>query len=282
MSFHEPVLLQETVKFLRIKPDGMYLDCTAGFGGHSSEILKHLSDRGKLIMIDRDNDAVDYLKEHFKQENTQILHMNFSDIGNEYSFDGILADLGISSYQVDNPERGFSYRYDAELDMRMDNASGNTLAGILKDMSVEEISEVIEQYGEERRAYNIACSIKKQIADDRMNSTFDLKHAVIDGCRGKGVKYALRRVFQAFRIMINEELHNLEIFLNKTPSLLNREGRVVIISYHSLEDRMIKQFLKSSNDMRIINKHVIKPHYKEIESNKRARSAKLRCAERQE
>lgn len=281
MSFHEPVLLQETVKFLRIKPDGMYLDCTAGFGGHSSEILKHLSDRGKLIMIDRDTDAVDYLEKHFKQNNTQILHMNFADIGKEYSFDGILADLGISSYQVDKPKRGFSYRYDSDLDMRMDNASGNTLAEILKDMSVEEISEVIEQYGEERRAHSIACSIKKQIGQNRMNSTFDLKSAIIDGCSGRGVKHALRRVFQALRIMVNEELHNLEIFLDKTPSLLNREGRLVIISYHSLEDRMIKQFLKSSSDMGIINKHVIKPHYKEIENNKRSRSAKLRCAERQ-
>lgn len=280
MSFHDPVLLRESVEFLKIKPDSMYLDCTAGFGGHSSEILKHLSGKGKLIMIDRDIEAVKYLRQHIDNANTEIMHMNYAEIGNECTFDGILADLGISSYHVDQPDRGFSYRYDAPLDMRMNNSEGNSLDIMLQHMSAEEISSVLLDFGEERRAQPIASSIRAFVLKGRMNTTFDLKDAIVEGCRGKGVKYSLRRVFQAFRIMVNNELQSLHDLLIKIPSLLNSEGRFVIISYHSLEDRMIKHFLKSNEYMKIINKHVIKPHYTEIKHNKRARSAKLRCAER--
>ncbi len=283
MMHHTPVLLAKTIEILEIKPTGTYLDCTAGFGGHSEKILAQLNEKGKLIMIDTDTDAVKFLNEKFKDSNnTTIIHGNYADIELNDKFDGILLDLGISSYQIDNKERGFSFKYDAPLDMRMDRDKENNLITFLKNSSIKEIAEILIKYSDEHNAINIAGAIKDKAEKDLLNSTFDLKNAIIDGCRGRGVKYALRRVFQALRIFVNNEMGNLTAFLIKSESILVDKGRIAVISYHSIEDRIVKYHFKDSSILRRINKKVIKPAYTEIKGNKRARSAKLRCAEKTE
>ncbi len=280
---HTPVLLTKTIEILEIKPAGTYLDCTAGFGGHSEKILAQLNEKGRLIMVDTDRDAVNFLNEKFRDsDNTTIIHGNYADIELNDKFDGILLDLGISSYQIDNKERGFSFKYDAPLDMRMDRDKENDLIAFLKSSSIKEIAEILIKYSDEHNAINIASAIKERADKDHLNSTFDLKNAIINGCRGRGVKYALRRVFQALRIFVNDEMGNLTAFLIKSESILVDKGRIAVISYHSIEDRIIKYHFKDSSILRRINKKVIKPAYTEIKSNKRARSAKLRCAEKTE
>ncbi len=280
MNIHIPVLLNDTIDFLNIRKNGIYLDCTAGFGGHSVEIFKRLEKEGRLIMIDRDAQAIDYLNDHFTSSNIEIMHMNFADFDSEITFDGILLDLGVSSYQIDNADRGFSFRFNAPLDMRMNNTENLSLIDFLHNVPAEKIASIIERYSEQHNAADIAIAIKKAAMHNKMNTTFDLKNAIIEGCRGRGVKFALRRVFQALRIFINDELGSLEKFLEKAPQLLKGNGRIVVISYHSLEDRIVKYFFKNNDDFILINKKTVKPHYEEVKRNKRARSAKLRCAER--
>ncbi len=283
MIHHTPVLLTKTIEILQINPAGIYLDCTAGFGGHSEKILAQLNEKGRLIMIDTDRDAVNFLNEKFRDSNnTSIIHGNYADIELNDKFDGILLDLGISSYQIDNKERGFSFKYDAPLDMRMDRDKENNLITFLKNSSIKEIAEILIKYSDEHNAINIASAIKEKAEKEHLNSTFDLKNAIIDGCRGRGVKYALRRVFQALRIFVNNEMGNLTAFLIKSESMLEHKGRIAVISYHSIEDRIIKYHFKDSSILRRINKKVIKPAYTEVKNNKRARSAKLRCAEKTE
>lgn len=277
---HKPVLLNETIKMLNIIPEGQYLDCTGGFGGHSSAILEKLQG-GHLYITDMDKYAYDYLLKKFgSKENVTVMHVNYKNFPTDKPLNGILLDLGISSYHVDNAERGFSFRSDAPLDMRMDRTSPFSLIQWIKQTDVPDIAGVIEQYSDEKRALDIAKAIKRRANKDEMNTTFDLKDAVIEGTGGRGVKYSLRRVFQALRIMTNDEINNLNQFLERVPSLLRPEGRLAVLTYHSIEDRTVKHTLKNMNDMRIINKRVIKPHYTEIRNNKRARSAHLRGAER--
>ncbi len=281
MRHHTPVLLTKTIEILEIKPAGTYLDCTAGFGGHSEKILAQLNEKGRLIMVDTDTDAVKFLNEKFENiNNANVIHGNYAEIEFKQQFDGILLDLGISSYQIDNRERGFSFKYDAPLDMRMNKDKENNLINFLKKSSINEIAEILVKYSDEHNAINIASTIKERADKNHLNSTFDLKNAIIDGCRGRGVKYALRRVFQALRIFVNDEMGNLTAFLIKSESILINRGRIAVISYHSIEDRIIKYHFKDSSILRRINKKVIKPVYTEVKSNKRARSAKLRCAEK--
>jgi len=277
---HKPVLLNETIRMLNITEQGQYLDCTGGFGGHSSAILEKLQG-GHLYITDMDKYAYDYLLKKFgSEENVTVMHMNYKNFRTERPLNGILLDLGISSYHVDKPERGFSFRTDAPLDMRMNRTSPFSLIQWIKQTDVPDIAWVIEQYSDEKRAMDIAKAIKRRANKDNMNTTFDLKDAVIEGTGGRGVKYSLRRVFQALRIMTNDEINNLNQFLERVPSLLKSEGRLAVLTYHSIEDRTVKHTLRNMKNMRIINKRVIKPHYTEIKNNKRARSAHLRGAER--
>ncbi|MFO8061745.1 MAG: 16S rRNA (cytosine(1402)-N(4))-methyltransferase RsmH [bacterium] len=265
---------------LNIIPQGHYLDCTGGFGGHSSAILEKLRG-GHLYITDMDKYAYDYLlKEFGSEENVTVMHINYKNFRTDRPLDGILLDLGISSYHVDDGERGFSFRTDAPLDMRMDRTSPFSLIQWIKQTDVPVIAQVIEQYSDEKRAMDIAKAIKRRANKDNMNTTFDLKDAVIEGTGGRGVKYSLRRVFQALRILTNDEMNSLHQFLERVPSLLKPGGRLAVLTYHSIEDRTVKHTLRNMKNMRIVNKRVIKPHYTEIKDNKRARSAQLRGAER--
>ncbi len=276
---HIPVLLRETINCLEIKATGKYLDCTAGFGGHSNKILELLNNEGELFLIDMDKEAIEFLKEKYKnRNNVHIFHTNYKDFSYKKRFDGILLDLGISSYQIDSDKRGFSFRYNTPLDMRMNRDSNFNIVDWIKKHSIEDLAEILENYSDERDSLNIAKSIKKMADNNKLKTTYDLKHAIIEGKKNKGVKYSLRRVFQALRILTNNEMNNLESFLKKSPSLLNTNGIIAVITYHSIEDRLVKYFFKNNDDFQLINKKVIKPKYEEIMRNKRARSAKLRCA----
>ncbi|MEO0282074.1 MAG: 16S rRNA (cytosine(1402)-N(4))-methyltransferase RsmH [candidate division WOR-3 bacterium] len=277
---HQPVMVGSVIENLKIREEGTYLDLTAGFGGHSKKILEKLSERGKLILVDRDPFAIEHLKNIFKEnKNVVILKMNFKDISFDFKFDGILLDLGVSSHQYDTPSRGFSYRYNAPLDLRMDPEEKNRFSEIFK-MNISQIASIIKDYSEEYDSENIAKEIFKKIQKDELKTTFDLKDAIIKGKKGKDVSKGLKRVFMAFRIFVNDELHSLEVLLNKLSEFTNPKSRVVIITYHSIEDRLVKNFFKNSKDFIPVFKKVLKPTFEEIMKNKRAKSAKMRVFER--
>ncbi|MEL7565369.1 MAG: 16S rRNA (cytosine(1402)-N(4))-methyltransferase RsmH [Dehalobacterium sp.] len=308
--YHVPVLLEECMNMLNLKSTGLFVDCTMGGAGHSKEILKRSSPEGKLIAIDQDEAALaaghDRLKEYGHR--VTIVHDNFANIKNILnklqitSVDGFLFDVGVSSYQLDNPERGFSYMEDAPLDMRMDNERQTlTAADLVNTASPEEISRIIFEYGEERWAKRIAEFIKDYRLTKKIETTGDLvqiiKKAIPAGARKDG-PHPAKRTFQALRIAINNELEVLESVVADAATFLKPQGRICIITFHSLEDRIIKnQFQKLTGRctcpadfpvcrcehkklLKIITRKPIVPSKREIEKNPRARSAKLRVAER--
>ncbi|RQD74458.1 MAG: 16S rRNA (cytosine(1402)-N(4))-methyltransferase RsmH [Halanaerobium sp. MSAO_Bac5] len=309
MSFeHKAVLLNEAIKYLNIKEDGVYLDGTLGRGGHSFEILKHLSQQGKLIAIDRDLEAIQAVREKQAENSSLILeHANFQDFDKLLAkhsiskLDGMLFDLGVSSPQLDNAERGFSYQKDGPLDMRMNQKQRLTAADIVNNYSREELIKIISDYGEENWAVRIAEFIVEAREDEEIERTSDLveiiKAAVPKGAR-RGGGHPARRTFQALRIATNDELKQLQNLINKSVSYLNKGGRIVIISFHSLEDRIVKHsFRELAKDcscppdfpicvcdkvaqVKVITRSPIEAKKKEVEENPRARSAKLRAAEK--
>ncbi len=293
--YHQSVLLHECIEQLSIKPDGVYLDATFGGGGHSREILKHLGDKGKLIVFDQDADAKKNLPEDeriiFVQENFRYA-ARFVRLYKLKSLDGVLADLGVSSYQFDTAERGFSIRFDAQLDMRMDKRNPVTATDILNKYPEQKLQKIFEQYGEVTNAKVLA----RKIVDARNESTLTTINEfkqTISGCMyGNPNKY-LAQVFQALRIEVNDELNALQEFLVTITKSLSKDGRLCIITFHSLEDRIVKNWMKNErfeeNEMsvlpekkqrtlNIITKKPIIPTEKEINQNPRARSAKLRVA----
>jgi 16S rRNA (cytosine1402-N4)-methyltransferase len=296
-SYHKPVMLTECIKELNINPEGIYVDVTFGGGGHSREILSHLT-TGKLFAFDQDEDA--------KKETQRIESPNFTFIEANFRFlekylrlhgvrkvDGVLADLGISSYQIDTAERGFSTRFDAELDMRMNQQSSFTARKLVNTYSPEDLHKVLGQYGEIRNARTAALAIVAARSTAEIITINDLKSILQKLLpRGKESKY-LAQVFQALRIEVNEEMRALEDFLRDTPNVLNPEGRLVVMSYHSLEDRLVKNFFRSGkfrgdadkdfygNDLKPLKALTRKPieaSAEEVKLNPRARSAKLRVA----
>lgn len=293
--YHQSVLLHECIEQLSIKPDGVYLDATFGGGGHSREILKHLGEKGKLIVFDQDADAKKNLPEDeriiFVQENFRYA-ARFVRLYKLKSLDGVLADLGVSSYQFDTAERGFSIRFDAQLDMRMDKRNPLTATDVLNKYPEQKLQKIFEQYGEVTNAKVLA----KKIADARSESTLTTINEfkqTISGCMyGNPNKY-LAQVFQALRIEVNDELNALKDFLVTIAKSLSKDGRMCIITFHSLEDRIVKNWMKNErfeeNEMSVlpekkqrtlntITKKPIIPTEKEINQNPRARSAKLRVA----
>jgi 16S rRNA (cytosine1402-N4)-methyltransferase len=298
MKYHSPVLLSESVDGLSVKPKGVYVDLTFGGGGHSRAILDLLDNDGRLFGVDMDADAE---ANAFGDNRFQLLKTNYRYFANflEYQeilpVDGILADLGISSHHIDVPERGFSYRFDAPLDMRMNQQAEVDAGKVLNTYSKEDLTQMFLEYGELNR---LSEEIAKEIVGLRrrkpLETTFDLVEVVKTVMRGKVNNQVLSKVFQAIRIEVNEELDSLKEMLESVPRVLSCGGRVVVITYHSLEDRLVKnffkygQFEKENNgewyekdwSLKPVNKKVIKPHYKEVEKNKRARSAKLRIAEK--
>lgn len=291
--YHTPVLLNESIKGLMITKGGTYVDATFGGGGHSKEIIKQLKG-GKLIAFDKDPDAVDNIikDKRFMLINADYRYIkNFLRLEDAIPCDGILADLGVSSHQIDAPERGFSIRYEGELDMRMDNRAEQSAADVVNDYSANELSMLFRNYGEIRNSNKLAALIVHSRTNKKINTTGDLK-SITETCapRGQEHKY-LARVFQAIRIEVNKELEALEEFLQKSLEVLKPGGRMVVISYHSLEDRLVKNFIRSGNTKGIqeqdfygnvtsgihaINRKPIIPDEAEIDRNPRARSAKLR------
>lgn len=305
---HVSVLLDECINGLDIKPDGIYVDCTLGGAGHSSEIIKRLSNKGLLIGIDQDEDALKAASERLKDYDNKILvHNNFHNIKSILDdlkidkVDGILADLGVSSYQLDNPERGFSYMHDAPLDMRMDREAPFSAYDVVNDYSEEELHRVIKEYGEEKWAKRIANFIVKAREDKKIKTTFELvdiiKRAIPAKARREG-PHPAKRTFQAIRIEVNGELRIIEQTILDGVDKLNIGGRMDIITFHSLEDRIVKNTYKKLEHpctcpkefpvcichkvpkVKILTRKPMEATEEELEFNPRSRSAKLRIVEK--
>jgi 16S rRNA (cytosine1402-N4)-methyltransferase len=297
--YHIPVLLSEAMDGLNIRANGVYVDCTFGGGGHSAEILSHLSKEGRLYGFDQDGDAK---KNSLKDERFIFIPHNFRHLQRFLRLygvtgaDGILADLGVSSHQFDEPTRGFSTRSDAELDMRMDKRQSLTAASILNTYGEQKLQEIFSLYGEVTNAKTLAKTIMSLRNKTPFRSVNGFKQAIADLVKGNPNRY-FAQVFQALRLEVNDEMGALREMLEQTTALLKSGGRLVIISFHSLEDRMVKQFFKSGHfeekdekdpfgsspskaPFRTITKKPIVPSAKELMLNPRARSAKLRIAEK--
>jgi 16S rRNA (cytosine1402-N4)-methyltransferase len=295
-NYHVPVMLQECIKALNIRPGGTYIDVTFGGGGHSREIIKHLGEGGRLLAFDQDADARQNIiaddRFEFIDQNFRYLK-NFCRLHNAIPVDGILADLGVSSYQFDQAERGFSIRFDAELDMRMNQASTLTAKEVVNTYSEADLHRIFGIYGEIKNAKSLAKTIVTARLNGPLNTVADLKN-VINGLipKGKENKY-LAQVFQALRIEVNQELEALKDFLIQSADVLVSGGRLVVMSYHSLEDRLVKNFIAKGkfsgevekdfygNDQKpfdAVSRGAITASEEEIKNNNRARSAKLRIA----
>jgi len=305
-KIHEPVLLNETVDNLIMNKSGIYIDGTVGFGGHAEAILSKLNNKGKLIGIDLDPYALEYTKNNlskFPKKSYSLYKGNFSEFPEIISqmgiskVDGLVVDLGISSYQINSGHRGFSYMNDGPLDMRFNNDYGISAKNLLNNMSDLELGHIIRTFSEEKNYKKIAKNIVKYSEQGKMNTTFDLKEAIKEVVNQRYLNKTLSRVFQAIRIKINNELDNLKFLLNNTIKYVKKGGRIVIITFHSIEDSIVKSFFKKSSiecicppifpicncdikpTLKIINRKVISPSKQEIEKNYRSRSAKLRIAE---
>lgn len=270
-------MVNEVLSYLRPKDGGIYVDCTLGSGGHTMALL----DCGKDIMvygIDRDHEAIANAKLKIQNAKLKLICGNFAELGElvKEQVDGILFDLGVSSEQLDTPERGFSHRLSGPLDMRMDRSSGIPCFKLLEKMGRDDLEFILKTYGEESRGKKLATEILKT----KPKTTDELADIVRRVTPYKGRARVLSRVFQALRIFVNNELPAIEDGLKSAVKILKNRGRVCVISYHSLEDRIVKQFFKSSTELRILTKHPIRPSEDEVLRNRRARSAKLRCAEK--
>lgn len=297
MVYHNPVLLKEAVDGLNIKADGVYVDVTFGGGGHSKEILKHLGERGKLFAFDQDQDALSNTIDDIR---FTLIHENFKYTKRFLRFhgvkqvDGILADFGVSSHQFDVPERGFSTRFEANLDMRMDQQSDLSAFHVINEYDEERLKQVFLQYGELRAAPAMARLIIAHRENEPIVTSEQLKVVLKKFLVPRHENKVLAQIYQAIRIEVNQEIEALKAFLLQTPELLKKGGRLSVISYHSLEDRLVKRFVRNGlfegepeRDMygnfevplKKIN-GLITPTREEIKANSRARSAKLRIAEK--
>ena len=297
-TYHVPVLLKESVDGLDIKPDGVYIDVTFGGGGHSKEILTRLGKKGHLYSFDQDADAE---KNIVNDERFTFVRSNFRYIKNWMRYyevdkiDGLLADLGVSSHHLDDENRGFSFRYEAPLDMRMNKRAGQTAADILNNYSEEQIADILYIYGELKNARRIASAIVKSRQSKRVETTGDLLNATTGLFAKEREKKEMAKLFQALRIEVNHEMDALKDMLNGAQDLLKEGGRLSVITYHSLEDRIVKNFIKAGNaegkvnqdffgrieaPFRAVNNKIVVPDESEQESNPRSRSAKLRIAEK--
>ncbi|MBX6379751.1 MAG: 16S rRNA (cytosine(1402)-N(4))-methyltransferase RsmH [Thermoflavifilum aggregans] len=293
---HEPVMVQEVLEGLNIRENGVYVDATYGGGGHTRAILSKLGNGGRVIAFDQDESVREHVLQDqrlvFVPENFIYLKQ-FLRYYHAVPVDGILADLGVSSFQLDTPERGFSLRYDAPLDMRMDRRREQTAADLLQEVSEAELHRILEMYGEVRNARTVARVIVQARGRKPIQTTGELVQLLEPLVRGNRHQY-LARVFQALRIAVNDELHALESFLQQAAEVLRPGGRLVVISFHSLEDRIVKQFMKGEltrqaqasvlterqTMFRLITRKPLQPTPAEVERNPRSSSARLRVAEK--
>jgi len=298
MGYHKPVLLDESIDGLYIKPKGIYVDLTFGGGGHSLQVLNKLGKNGRLVVFDQDQDASANVPD---DKRITFVGANFRYLKHFLRYhaidkvDGILADLGISSFQIDQPERGFSFKTETALDMRMDVRSRKSASQLLNEASREELMKIFRSYGELGNAGALASAIVNARQERSIESTGDLEAALKRFIPKHKPSKFLARVYQALRIEVNREMEALGEMLKQTAGILKEGGRLVVISYHSIEDRMVKNYMRSGNlegkiekdfygnvqsPWTLVNRNVITPSEKEIEENNRARSAKLRIAER--
>jgi 16S rRNA (cytosine1402-N4)-methyltransferase len=300
-AYHVPVLLHQSVKALSIDKNGVYIDLTFGGGGHTKEILSNLLESGKLYSFDQDQDAwLNAVEIEKRYSNFHLIKNNFRYLEQEIKklkimgVDGILADLGVSSHQFDTAERGFSFRFDAELDMRMNQEQALTAQDIINEYSEKELHKIFGMYGEIKNAKTLAQTIMNNRKKKEIKTIQDLKNAIDSCIPKKEINKYLAQVFQALRIEVNDELKVIEEMLMQTVNVLKKGGKLVVISYHSLEDRLVKNFLQKGKffgevdkdfygneikPFKVIEKLVI-PSDDEIERNPRARSAKMRVAEK--
>ncbi len=300
MNYHLPVMLNECIEGLNIRPEGTYVDATFGGGGHSRAILSQLGESGRLIAFDQDADALANAIEdsRFKLLNENFRHMkSFLRLQGVRSVDGILADLGVSSHQFDVAERGFSTRFNGELDLRMDRRQEVTARELVNRMDEHELTRILRLYGELPNAYQMAKAICRARAEKEIETTFDLREAVKHHLpRGMENKY-LAMLFQALRIEVNGELEALQEMLRQAAELLNPGGRIAVMSYHSLEDRIVKNFFRAGNfegeiekdfygnpivPFKPVSRKAIVAGEEELQRNPRSRSARLRVAEKVE
>jgi len=297
-SYHIPVLLNEVLENLHINPEGIYVDCTFGGGGHSKAILQRLNEKGRLVGFDQDEDARQNIPNDdrvlFVPNNFRYLQ-RFLRLNGINEVDGILADLGVSSHQFDEAGRGFSIRFDSSLDMRMDQRQTKTAADVLNDYAEPQLHKLFEQYGEVTNSKTLAKIIVESRRTTPLKTIEDLKNAVSAIVKGNPNKY-LAQVFQALRIEVNDEMGALKEMLQQAPSVLKREARIAVITFHSIEDRIVKTFFKDNTFeapeenpfatierkkvLKPINKKPIVATTEEVKKNSRARSAKLRVAEK--
>lgn len=303
---HVSVLLNEAIRGLDIRKDGIYVDCTLGGGGHSEEILKSL-EGGRLIAIDQDMDAIEHASKRLKEySNVTYVHSNFENLGEiidreaPEGVDGIIMDLGVSSYQLDNPERGFSYMNDAKLDMRMDQDGDITAWNVVNEYTEENLHRIIKEYGEERYSGSIASNIVKARTEGPIETTFELNDIIRRSIPAKDRRegpHPSKRTFQAIRIEVNRELTILKKTIEDGIRRLKPGGRYAIITFHSLEDRIVKNVFKEQADpctcpshlpcvcgrvpiVKLVSRKAIEPGREELEQNSRSRSAKLRLCEK--
>lgn len=297
-DYHKPVMLAESIEGLNINPDGIYVDVTFGGGGHASEILKKLSPKGKLLAFDQDPDS---FANSFDDERFILVKSNFRYLKNFLDYhevtpvDGILADLGVSSYQFDNAEKGFSIRKEGPLDLRMNPGAPVSAAVIVNNYQKEQLIKIFRQYGEVKNAPFLAQQIVLARKEKEIITTTDLIQSIEKAIPRRKENQFLAQVFQALRIEVNQELDALKEMLESTPKVLKDGGRLVVIAYHSLEDRLAKNFIKAGNfegtqkkdfygnvisPFKAINKKPMTASEAELEANNRARSARLRIAEK--
>ncbi|HBF11925.1 MAG TPA: 16S rRNA (cytosine(1402)-N(4))-methyltransferase [Deltaproteobacteria bacterium] len=289
---HISVLLKETIQALQVRPDGVYLDATGGMGGHARELVQNLGKNGRLYVADADWRTVEKLEDIFKGDaRVCVLHARFSELGallqkkTMEPVDGLVADLGFSSFQLESAEYGFSFKETAPLDMRLDVRRERSALDLIDDLSAEELANLFYTLGEERYSRKIAVALKHDYLQGTIHSTADLRGLCerVLGRWYRGQKiHPATRVFQALRIAVNHEVQELEALLKALPSLLKKGGRAAIISFHSLEDRRVKIFFRemAKGDWKVITKKPVTPSEEEIGNNPRSRSAKLRIIER--
>lgn len=305
IEHHIPVMLNESLDLLITDQSGVYFDATLGFGGHTTEMLKRLTNTGRIVAADVDTDAFEYSQKKFlKEDRVSIYNYNYSfidviaKIESLKYFDGVLADLGVSSFQLDNPESGFTFRTETPLDLRMDKTKEVSAADVINSYDEEDLADIFFNYGEEKNSRKIARSIVQKRLIKKIETTKDISEIISELVPENYLRKTLTRIFQALRICVNDELENLKLFLENSVKVLKKGGRIVVISYHSLEDRIVKDFFKSNTvvnlspkedplglikketSLKLINKKLIVPSESEIRGNYRARSAKLRAAER--
>ena len=296
-DYHLPVLLKESINGLKIDDEGIYVDATFGGGGHSLEILKSLSKKGRLVSFDQDPDSINnsyeesnfyFVNENFKYMKRFLKNLGFSKVN------GILADLGVSSFQINTPARGFSYRYNAALDMRMNKNNTLDAMKVINSYNHENLSKILFEYGDIKNSKKISEEIIKARTLNKINTTFDLNKILKPLYPERYLNKNLSRIYQAIRIEVNKELDVLKSFLEQTSGLLLPGGRLCVISYHSLEDRMVKRYITNGNFSTTAEKDLygnfsvpfkkigkmIQPSAVELKENIRSRSAKLRIAEK--